>query len=229
MRVPRHLKHPVALWLIDGRNALDPALKPIDVARELGVDETTVRRWESARAGSTKNLPSPEHVEALEAILGTASPERAAPALEASVLEAVNRQTRLLETFISEQRDQYGGGSATMPAADPVTVRRRRAYWIQQARQRLAPKGKKVMSFGEIADRMGLEGNTRDLVPLWASGAADPDPGYFERLARALHIPERDILSPPMTDEERLDRWAREFVEVEQPPAPGERRQRRAS
>lgn len=74
MRVPRHLKHPLALWIIDERKRL--GLKPADVAQAVDVSEGTVRAWETARAGDTKRLPSPENVESLERLFGTPAPGR---------------------------------------------------------------------------------------------------------------------------------------------------------
>jgi len=102
VRVPRHLKHPVALWIGDERKRLE--LKPADVGRAVGVGEGTVRVWEAARADA-KRLPSPANIEALETLFGSAAPGRAAAE---TVLDQILVLVRSQAREIKELRRELG-------------------------------------------------------------------------------------------------------------------------
>jgi transcriptional regulator with XRE-family HTH domain len=223
VRVPRHLKHPIALWIIDGRESLTPPLTTRDIARRLNVDEATVRRWESARAGETRNLPAPSRVEQLEKILGRPSPERAAPSLETAIVERLDHQTRLLEQLVSQ---------GSVPLAEPATkvdaktLRKRRRFWLDQAARRLALTNQR-----QRLKLLGWPTTLRDRLGRLERSEDDLRPDEIRDFARAYRIPERILTDPPPTDEERLEEWQEialvELAPVE--PTAASRRQRRAS
>lgn len=200
--------------------------KQENLASAVGVGRGAVGNWE------TGGRPALENVSALAAALGVDPQEiierfgiKAGGEIKAAMPswagELVVRMERL-ERAVAERPADY---ATSVP---PAVARTRRHHWIDQARLRLGAGPGKKMSTNEIAARMNLTGAMKKQVAAWAANRSDIDPAYFGRLARALHIPERDLIDPPETDQERLDRWAREFTEVE-PSAPLERRQRRAS
>jgi hypothetical protein len=101
MPIPRHLKHPIALWIIDSRKAMTPAMKPADIARAIDVTEATVRAWETVRAGETKRLPSADNVDAMARLFGQAAPGRepAANVGQAALIVALTRQADAIEAL----------------------------------------------------------------------------------------------------------------------------------
>lgn len=122
MPIPRHLKHPIALWIIDGRKEHVPPMKPGDVARVLDVTEATVRAWETARAGQTTRLPSPDNLDAMARLFGRPAPGREPePAADqAAIVAAIDRLTAAVE----RQTEQLGGGMEALGAALGVVLHR---------------------------------------------------------------------------------------------------------
>lgn len=102
MPIPRHLKHPVALWLIDNRKAM--SLKPADVAREIDVTEATVRAWETVRANETKRLPSADNVDAMARLFGNPPPGREPVDAAGELVLALRAQTDAIASLVEEMR-----------------------------------------------------------------------------------------------------------------------------
>lgn len=92
MPIPRHLKHPIALWIIDSRKAMNPPWTPRDVSRAIDVDEGTVRAWETARAGQNLRLPSADNLDAMARLFGKPAPgrEALAPGDQTALVGSIN-------------------------------------------------------------------------------------------------------------------------------------------
>jgi transcriptional regulator with XRE-family HTH domain len=104
MPIARHLKHPIALWIIDSRKASQPAMKPADVGRAIGVTEQTVRAWETARAGQTTRLPSADNLDAMARLFGSPAPGREVATDQSDLAAAIWAQTRALNDLVEELR-----------------------------------------------------------------------------------------------------------------------------
>jgi transcriptional regulator with XRE-family HTH domain len=100
MPIPRHLKHPIALWIIDSRREMTPPLKPADIARVIGVTEATARAWETARAGQTTRLPSADNLDAMSRLFGRPAPGRSQPT-DTDLAAAIRDQTRAIDALVA--------------------------------------------------------------------------------------------------------------------------------
>jgi len=97
-----------------------------------------------------------------------------------------------------------------MTEGDRDAVRRRRGYWIRQARE-LRGWGQK-----ELAAALGYESNVTGNISKWEKGTRPVPSDMFTPLARALGLPADFLVDPPETDEERLDAAIRRAGEMEQ-------------
>lgn len=104
MPIPRHLKHPLALWIIDSRKAEEPPMKPADVARAIGVTEPTVRAWETVRANESKRLPSPDNVDAMAKLFGHPPPGRQPAPATGDLADAIRAQAAAINVLVEELR-----------------------------------------------------------------------------------------------------------------------------
>src|SRR3954452_18382300 len=93
----RKPKSPVSAWIVEQRKRHDPAWKSEELARRLGVAESTVRGWESGRTVSGDNLA------ALERLFGVESPgARADQAADGDVARAIRDQTEIMRQLVEE-------------------------------------------------------------------------------------------------------------------------------
>jgi transcriptional regulator with XRE-family HTH domain len=82
-------------------------------------------------------------------------------------------------------------------ATDESRTHRRRGWWIRVARDR---KGIKIE---DLAKSLGYK-DGKGTVSLWESGARPVPSGKFPVLQELLELPDRYLVKPPETDEERL-------------------------
>lgn len=113
MPIPRHLKHPIALWIIDSRKAMEPPMKPADVARAIDVTEATVRAWETARASQTTRLPSSDNLDAMGRLFGSPAPGRDR-ASDTDLVAAIAGQTKAITALVDEMRQARGESAAAL-------------------------------------------------------------------------------------------------------------------
>lgn len=103
--------------------------------------------------------------------------------------------------------------------ADRMAARRRRGYWIRLARRR------KGWGQKRLAHALGYTDGQAGNLSKWESGERPIPSDLFEPLARALGLPPKFLVSPPMTDEERLDEAIQSASDAErQDLEPGEER-----
>ena len=128
MRKP---KTPLAAWIIEHRKAQDPVAtegqgwKTGELARRLGVGDSTVRGWESGRNVGEENL------DALERLFRLQAPGRdAATPDQAALIAAVNRQAAATEALVAVLAVREG----ISPSALPPGVRELADRLIGEAR-----------------------------------------------------------------------------------------------
>lgn len=92
--------------------------------------------------------------------------------------------------------------------SDESRVHRRRGWWIRVARER---KRMKVETLAELAGYKDGKGT----ISLWESGGRPVPSGKFPKLQEVLDLPDRYLVNPPETDEERLDAAIRYASEAE--------------
>lgn len=92
---------------------------------------------------------------------------------------------------------------------DQAAERRRRGYWIQRARKR------KGFTLDYVAQMMGYSGKSLSTPSLWESGKRPVPSDKLGPLARLLDLPPDFLVSPQMTDDERLDAAVRDAEALE--------------
>jgi hypothetical protein len=152
--------------------------------------------------------PGPDLRRAIERLFGPFPEPGAtpAPADNASVVAAIDRQTEALTTVIKSLARQ----PITAPAAfvDEATRKRRRAYWIQRAMD--------GMTVDEAMDRAEQPSSQAKQFRAWIAGEL-PRGANLSRFAAAVNLPAHVLTDPPETDDERLVLFRREAIgEVEQ-------------
>lgn len=93
-------------------------------------------------------------------------------------------------------------------------IHRRRGWWIRVAREQQG------MNVETLADELGYV-DGKGTISLWEKGKRPVPSGKFPRLAELLSLPDRYLVRPPRTDEERLaaaiaDGSAREHEDSEE-------------
>ena len=99
--------------------------------------------------------------------------------------------------------------SVVMTDEQREATRRRRGHWVRTARRR------RELTQKELAASLGYVGNQTGNISKWESGERRISGDMFTPLARALGLPARFLINPPLTDEERLDAAMREAGELE--------------
>jgi transcriptional regulator with XRE-family HTH domain len=113
----RKPKSAVSAWIVEQRNRQDPAWKSEELARRLGVAESTVRGWESGRTISDANLI------ALERLFGVEAPGgRADQPGGGDVAAAIDRQTDVMRELLDEFRASRLDRERLQSLADAVRV-----------------------------------------------------------------------------------------------------------
>ncbi len=93
---------------------------------------------------------------------------------------------------------------------EQLAVRKRRGYWVQRARKR------KGLTQQALAQLMGYTTDRPEsVVSRWEKGERPIPSDKLEPLARHLSLPSNYLISPPLTDDERLDRAVREGSALE--------------
>jgi transcriptional regulator with XRE-family HTH domain len=82
--------------------------------------------------------------------------------------------------------------------AEEQLIHRRRGWWIRVARERLG------WTLETFAEELGYA-DGKGTVSLWEKGLRPVPASKFHTVARLLHLPDRYLVRPPLTDEERLD------------------------
>jgi transcriptional regulator with XRE-family HTH domain len=82
---------------------------------------------------------------------------------------------------------------------EQLAVRIRRGYWIRRARER------KGFTLTYVASMLGYKDKSISTLSRWESGDRQVPGDKFEPLARLLDLPAGFLVSPPLTDDERLD------------------------
>lgn len=86
-----------------------------------------------------------------------------------------------------------------MTDQERAAVRARRGYWIRLGRKARGWTQK------QLGVALGYGENATGNLSKWESGERPVPSDMFTPLARALGLPPRYLISPPLTDQERLD------------------------
>lgn len=92
---------------------------------------------------------------------------------------------------------------------EQMAARRRRGYWIERARIR------RGMTLDAVAVALGYSEKSTSTVSRWEDGQRPIPSDKLEVLARVLGLPPSWLVTPPETDDERLDRAVRDAEELE--------------
>ena len=93
--------------------------------------------------------------------------------------------------------------------AEQLAVRKRRGYWIRRARERHGY----TLQF--VASRLGYSDKSISTVSRWEDGLRQVPSDKIEPLSRLLSLPAKFLVSPPETDDERLDQAVRDAEALE--------------
>lgn len=85
---------------------------------------------------------------------------------------------------------------------EKLALRKRRGYWVDRAPRLRKP----VMNLDEIATRLGYSAASASTVSKWIDGKRPIPSDLLVPLAQLLGLPDRFLMRPPLTDEERLRR-----------------------
>ena len=85
-----------------------------------------------------------------------------------------------------------------MAREQELPIHRRRGWWIRVARERQA------MNVDDLAQLLGYV-DGKGTISLWEKGKRPVPSGKFPQLAEVLKLPDRYLVNPPRTDEERLE------------------------
>lgn len=96
LRVPKP-KAPLTTWLI--RHRKSRGMGTLDIAKAIGVADTTVRGWESGRGIGADNLP------ALESLFGELAPDHLPVGDQAALVAAINALVDELRLERAAQRE----------------------------------------------------------------------------------------------------------------------------
>jgi transcriptional regulator with XRE-family HTH domain len=109
-----------------------------------------------------------------------------------------------------------------MPTPADLELRdRRRAWWLRVARRGMSQNG--------VAEALGLSKKSGSTIGDWERGISQPSLRQLEQLAALYAVPIDLFVSPPMTDDERLDEIVRLATDEERSDwAAGERQLRAA-
>lgn len=89
-----------------------------------------------------------------------------------------------------------------MPTEEELELRRRRrAWWLRVARHGMNQTG--------VAKALGLSEKSGSTIGDWERGVSEPSLRQLEQLAALYGVPVTLFVTPPMTDEERLDEIVR--------------------
>jgi len=86
---------------------------------------------------------------------------------------------------------------------DAAQERRRRGFWLREARERAGWKQ------NDVAQRLGYSANSASTIKLWESGERDVPAQHLAQMARLYGVPPSVFLDPEPTAEERLNELAR--------------------
>ena len=92
---------------------------------------------------------------------------------------------------------------------EQLQTRRRRGYWIERARRR------KGYTLEAVAAALGYSDKSISTLSRWEAGERPVPSDKLEPLARLLGLPPTYLVSPPLTDDERLDAAVRDAEELE--------------
>lgn len=95
-----------------------------------------------------------------------------------------------------------------MTKEDEQLVHRRRGWWIRVARERHG------MTLATLAEMLGYV-DGQGTVSLWEKGLRPVPSSKFTAIANLLGLPDRYLVRPPVTDEERLDAAVRAAGDAE--------------
>lgn len=95
-----------------------------------------------------------------------------------------------------------------MTKEDEDLVHRRRGWWIRVAREQ---RGLTLAAFAEALGYADGQGT----VSLWEKGLRPVPSSKFPAIADLLNLPDRFLVRPPSTDEERLEAAVRAAEELE--------------
>lgn len=93
--------------------------------------------------------------------------------------------------------------------AEQLAVRKRRGYWIKRARERHG------YTLQLVASRLGYSDKSISTISRWEDGERQVPSDKIEPLSRLLSLPPRFLVSPPETDDERLDQAVRDAEALE--------------
>lgn len=93
--------------------------------------------------------------------------------------------------------------------SEQLAVRKRRGYWIRRARER------KGYTLRLVAGRLGYSDKSISTISRWEDGERQVPSDKIEPLSRLLALPPQFLVSPPLTDDERLDQAVREAEGLE--------------
>lgn len=93
--------------------------------------------------------------------------------------------------------------------AEQLAVRKRRGYWIKRARERHGY----TLQF--VASRLGYSDKSISTISRWEDGVRQVPSDKIEPLSRLLSLPAAFLVSPPATDDERLDEAVRDAEALE--------------
>ena len=89
-----------------------------------------------------------------------------------------------------------------MPTEDEILLlEKRRAWWLRVARRGMNQTG--------VAKALGLSEKSGSTIGDWERGVSQPSLRQLAQLAVIYGVPLETLISPPMTDEERLDEIVR--------------------
>lgn len=86
---------------------------------------------------------------------------------------------------------------------DAKAERRRRGFWLREARERAGLKQP------DVAQRLGYSAKSASTVKMWESGERDVPTRHLAALARLYGVPAEVFVNPEQSAEERLNELAR--------------------
>lgn len=88
-------------------------------------------------------------------------------------------------------------------ADDELVERRRRGFWLREARERAGLKQP------DVASRLGYSVKSASTIKMWESGERDVPTRHLAALAKMYGVPAEVFVNPEETAEERLNELAR--------------------
>jgi transcriptional regulator with XRE-family HTH domain len=130
----RKPKPPLSAWIVEQRNRQTPIWKSEELARRLGVSDSTVRGWEAGRSVSEPNLV------AMERLFGVEAPGRDQSSPD-DVAAALDRQTDVFRELIRETQRRAGAAERRADLLERLVV----SLLEPAARQAASPAALRVM------------------------------------------------------------------------------------